>query len=62
MKKNAILILAMVASITLLAGCGDNDPTGSSTGPGTITVSATTTGDTLDTNGYTLKLNSTDSL
>lgn len=53
----------MVVCIPLLAGCGGDDgPTGSSTGPGSIIVSATTSGDTLDANGYTLKLDNTDSL
>lgn len=59
--KTTILI-GLMLSLILLAGCGgDDSPTGPLT-TGTIEITATTNGDTLDPNGYKVALDGADSL
>nr|NIT60401.1 TolB family protein [Fodinibius sp.]NIV15139.1 hypothetical protein [Fodinibius sp.]NIY28983.1 hypothetical protein [Fodinibius sp.] len=58
-----VTLFVLVIILVLLIGCGgDDSPTRPPLTTGTIEITATTTGDTLDKNGYTVTLDGADSL
>lgn len=64
MKTNAKLVLTIVITITLLAGCGGDDPSGPETTTGAVEVTTQTTGpdpDDYDDDGYTVNVDGANS-